>query len=217
VVESVAQGFALSAHRIENVSLDQWASEGRSSQQINTMLKLAVQSGKKLAFAGLNQLAQVELVSALLQQTHSNHRVVQVGVHASLGNENQWLSLGSDEEDLIAASQLGADLVLIGNQATFDGNLIFETLYSAYSGILLTPGKNVQDALDFLKIKSDEHLVSKLDLLVMVKSNAKGQHFISDIVDVHLAQVLVANQQLQALPAWLNEVASLGFSVQGLA
>jgi len=211
------QGLTLSAHRANHVHLDQWVREGRSTPAINALLRLALQSGRKMMICSANVKAQVEFTSALLKQSYSHARVIQVGVNDLLGVENQWVALGSDEEDLVTATQLNADCLVIGNQNTFEGNLMLEALNSAYTGILLASGHQIQDTIELLKSKADENLISRLDLVVGLKTNAQGKHFVSEIFDIKHSLLLVANQQLKQHPEWLSEVASLGFSTQDLA
>jgi predicted component of type VI protein secretion system len=164
-------------------ALGAWVESQQFDHQVASAVTHAIRNGAKIAIASRDTQSQVEVASAIALSCLKSRRVISVGLQHHLGNESAWLTMPGEMDALMTSTQLTPECLIIADQASFDGTLVFESLSATSSGVLLITARSTNAAVQKLNRRAlDAELVTEtLDLLLMVERGEDGVTRLSEV------------------------------------
>ena len=177
---------------VNHKALGAWVESQQFDHQVASAVTQAIRNGAKIAIASRDTQSQVEIASAIALSCLKSRRVISVGLQHHLGNESAWLTMPGEMDALMTSTQLTPECLIIADQASFDGTLVFETLSATSSGLLLVTARSTKSAVQKLNRRAlDAELVAEtLDLLLMVERGEDGVTRLGEVYSFGQQQIV---------------------------
>jgi pilus assembly protein CpaF len=155
---------------------------GQVDAQVCDKLNTLLRNGGKIAIASRSGRVQAKMTSAMALESFSDHRVAIVGVNHHLGNHSTWITLEGSDDSLKSVEQLAPHRVIIQDQASLEGALVFEALSASSGGILMCTARDINAAIAKIRRRAGDDALAfeAVEIVLFVSETSDGQLSLSD-------------------------------------